>query len=326
MDEPPLRLFLQDHAEPRSHYARRDGNWITEPSWPSPNITPTQFVLGGDGSLSNEGGGPDAPLSISSPLWVGVHAGKWCSYARPGDQPGDQRRDDSGSLVFDTPPLETDVAIAGDARLRLTFRVDQLVAQVAARLVDVAPDGAGTRVSYGLLNLTHCDGHENPRPLEVGRDYSVEVPFKHVAQVFRTGHRIRLSLSTSYFPIAWPAPQRTQLTVLPGQSQLVLPVRAATDEAVLDFGAPRAGAPLDLTFDVAPKAEWTVTENAETGRIIIEVGTHEGDASITSHRFRHSADGRERYWFLPDDPTSAVGEVTWTHEISARWVARQDCD
>ena len=315
MDEPPLRLFLQDHAEPRSHYARRDGHWITEPAWPSPNVTRTPFALGSDGSLAAEGGLPDAPLSVTSPLWVGAHAGKWCSYAHPGDQPGDQRRDDSCSLVFETAPLDDDVAIAGDTRLRLAFRVDQPAAQVAARLVDVAPDGAGTRVSYGLLNLTHREGHELPRPLEPGRDYTVEVPFKHVAQIFRAGHRIRLSLSTSYFPIAWPVPERACLTVLPGQSQLLLPVRSPTDDNVPDFAPPRAGVPLDLAFEVAPRADWTVIEDGETGRITIEVSDHEGDASITSQGFRHSADARERYSVLPDDPTSAEGEVSWTHEM-----------
>ena len=46
---------------------------------------------------------PGGTLEINSPLWVGRHGGKWCSYAHPGDQPGDQRRDDAGSLTFDTP-------------------------------------------------------------------------------------------------------------------------------------------------------------------------------------------------------------------------------
>ena len=36
---------------------------------------------------------------------------------------------------------------------------------------------------------------------------------------------------------------------------------------------------------------------------------------INAHGFYHSAEGRERYSVLPDDPTSAEGEVTWTHEM-----------
>ncbi len=315
LDEPPLRLFLQDHAAPRSHYDHRDGRWITEPAWPSPNVTRTTFALGAEGDLGGVPDDEEARVSINSPLWVGVQAGKWCSYAHAGDQPGDQRRDDAGSLVFDTAPLESDMDIAGDARLTLTLQVDRPVAQVAARLVDVAPDGAATRVSYGLLNLTHRDSHEHPAPLEPGKTYTVEVPMKHVAQTFRAGHRIRLALSTSYFPIAWPAPEPVTLTVLTGQSQLDLPVRTPDGQTPRDLGTPRAGAPLDVTHDEPAQAEWRVTEDRDTGRVTIEVRDHEGGVRINAHDFYHSAEARETYAILPDDPASAEGEVTWTHEM-----------
>ena len=314
MDEPPLRLFMQDHATPRSQYARREGRWVTEPSWPSTNVTPTRLALGSDGTLSVDGGAT-APVAVKSPLWVGVEGGKWCSYDNAGDQPGDQRRDDAGSLVFETEPLERDIEIAGDARLKLAFQADRPVAQVVARLVDLAPDGAATRVSYGPLNLTHRNGHERPEPLEPGREYAVEVPFKHVAQTFRAGHRIRLSISTNYFPICWPAPEQVTLTVLPSGSALMLPVRADDGLPVEDFAPPRAAAPLDVTFDVPPTAEWRVTEDRDTGRVTVGVLNHEGAASIIPHGLHHSAEGRERYSVLPDDPTSASGEATWTHEM-----------
>ena len=316
MDEPPLRLYLQDHAAHRTHYAHRDGRWITEPSWPSPNVTRTRFALGSDGQMIRDGAGlPGAALTIRSPLWVGMQAGKWCSYAHPGDQPGDQRRDDAGSLTFQTAPLDEDLDIAGDARLTLALRADRPVAQVAVRLVDVAPDGAATRVSYGLLNLTHRDSHEQPAALEPGRDYVTEIPLKHVAQTFRRGHRIRLAVSSSYFPLAWPTPEPVTLTILPGQSQLDLPIRASDGLSVPDFAPPRAGRPLDATYHVAPAAEWNVDEDRCTGRITAQIRDHEGDAYISRHDLSHSAEGRERYSVLPDQPTSAEGEVRWTHEM-----------
>ncbi len=233
MDEPPLRVFLQDHAEPRTHYEMREGQWITEPSWPSPNVTQTTFALTADGRLGTSKAGGEEWLDISSPLWVGTQGGKWCSYAHIGDQPGDQRREDAGSLTFETEPLDAPLHMVGDANLTLTCRSDRPVAQVAVRLVDVAPDGAGTRVSYGLLNLTHRDSHEHPEPLTPGRTYTVEVPMKHVAQTFRAGHRIRLGLSTCYFPIAWPTPEPVRLSILPDQCALTLPVKTTppSDEA-----------------------------------------------------------------------------------------------
>ncbi len=315
MDEPPLRVFLQDHARPQTHYEQRDGYWITEPSWPSPNVVPTAFALGAQGQLSATGDLPAGWCDIASPLWVGRHGGKWCSYAHPGDQPGDQRRDDAGSLTFETAPLSEPMHMVGDPNLMLTFTVDQPVAQVAVRLMDVAPDGAATRVSYGLLNLTHRDGHEHPAPLVPGQSYTVDVPMKHVAQTFRAGHCIRLGLSTSYFPLAWPAPAPVTLQVDTGQTTLTLPLRTDRPEPAPAFAAPRAGPPLDVTFETPPQSEWVLSEDMDTGRLTIDVRDHEGAAHITEHGITHSAEGVEHYSILPDDPLSAEGVVTWTHEM-----------
>lgn len=315
MDEPPLRVFLQDHARPQTHYAQRDGYWITEPSWPSPNVVPTAFALGAQGQLSATGGLPSGRCDIASPLWVGRHGGKWCSYAHVGDQPGDQRRDDAGSLTFDTAPLPDPLHMVGDANLTLTFSVDQPIAQVALRLMDVAPDGAATRVSYGLLNLTHHDSHEHPEPLEQGCSYTVNVPMKHVAQTFRAGHRIRLGISTSYFPLAWPAPAPVTLRVDTGKTTLTLPLRTERPEPASAFTAPRAGQPLDVSFETPPESEWIMSEDAATGRLNIDLRDHEGAAHITEHGITHSAEGVEHYSILPDDPLSAEGSVTWTHEM-----------
>ncbi|MEX0760123.1 MAG: CocE/NonD family hydrolase, partial [Tistlia sp.] len=147
MEEPQLRLFLQHAAEPRSAYESRAGEWIAEPSWPSPNVERRHFRPSAAGGLAEampEAG--ETLRTIRSPLGVGLAAGKWCSYAVPGDQPVDQRADDAGSLVFETAPLERPLDIAGDARLELSVAADRPVAMVAARLVDVASDGQATRV------------------------------------------------------------------------------------------------------------------------------------------------------------------------------------
>ena len=315
MDEDPLRLFLQDHAEPRGHYAQRAGHWITEPAWPSPNIDRKTYTLGTDGRLGGDAQ-PDDRLHVASPLWVGSHAGKWCSYAKRGDQPGDQRREDAGSLVFETAPLAEETHIAGDATVTLTFHVDRPVAQVAARLMDVAPDGAATRVSYGVLNLTHRDSHETPEALVPGETYTAEIEMKHVAQSFRAGHRIRLGLSSCYFPIIWPAPEPVTLTLIPAQCALSLPIRTG-DLTVPDrFDPPRAAEPLPVDYDIEPHSGWSVTEDRDTGRVVVELFDHEGAALITPHELFHSADVRERYSVLPDDPLSAEGQVVWVHKMS----------
>ena len=133
--------------------------------------------------------GPEVPLSLRSPETLGLHAGRWCPYRLTPDLPLDQRLEDGGALTFDTDPLPERLEILGPPVADLEVAVDRPVALVAARLSDVAPDGAATRVSYGLLNLTHRESHEHPTALEPGRRYRVRVQLNDVAQAFPAGHR-----------------------------------------------------------------------------------------------------------------------------------------
>ncbi|PQO23483.1 peptidase S15 [Rhodobacteraceae bacterium WD3A24] len=318
MDEPQLTLYMQDHARPQGYYTHREGRWITEPAWPSPNIARTAFALGSDGRLAPEEDDdlPDAALTIASPLWVGLGGGKWCSYANPGDLPVDQRRDDAGSLVFETAPLAEPFEMAGDPDLTLCFSVDRPVALVAARLVDVAPNGAATRVSYGLLNLTHRDSHETPEALTPGEIYTVQVPFKHVAQTFRAGHRIRLSLSTNYFPLCWPAPEAVTMTVYPARCRFGLPARREADQPQPRFGPPRAATPLELVTDQPPAYEWQVVEDRSTGRFRVEILEHQGTSAIPAQGLTITSEGREIYEFDDHDHHSPRNRISWTHEFS----------
>ncbi|MGR3570532.1 CocE/NonD family hydrolase [Brevirhabdus sp.] len=320
MEEPQLRLYMQDHAAPTSQYTHRDGRWVEEPCWPSPNVARQRFVPGADGGLrpqtaanQPQGGVRD----IRSPLNVGIAGGKWCSYAKPGDQPVDQRRDDAGSLTFETAPLDAPLEIAGDAELELRFSVDRPVAQVAVRLVDVAPDGSATRVSYGLLNLTHRDSHETPEALVPGQVYTATVPFKHVAQTFREGHRLRLAISTSYFPVAWPAPQPATLSVQLDATRLVLPVRAPNAQpAPRDLGTPRGAAPMEAQVLAPAHADWQVTENLATGETCVTITDDEGAIRIADNGLTTGGQGQERYSFTAGDWHSVRGHVVWDLHMS----------
>lgn len=120
-------------------------------------------------------------LTIQSPLSVGQFAGKWCSYNAPPDLPYDQREEDGGSLVFDTDPFTERCEILGSPVLELSFASTAPVAMVAVRLSDVAPDGRATRISYGLLNLTHYKGHSEPERLVPGQRYQVAVQLNGMA-------------------------------------------------------------------------------------------------------------------------------------------------
>ena len=168
---------------------------------------------------------PSAPRSS----WASA-AGSWCGYGANADGPWDQRADDGMAVCFDTEPLSERLEILGAPVLTLEVSSDRPNAFLCARLCDVAPDGASLRVTYGLLNLAHRESHERPEPLEPGRRYPVRLQLNDIAHAFPPGHRIRLALSTTYWPIAWPSPQAATVTVLTAGSRLSLPVRAPRPE------------------------------------------------------------------------------------------------
>ena len=78
------------------------------------------------------------------------------------------------------------------------------------RLYDVAPDGCSKLVTRQLLNLTHRDGHEALRPLVPGERYTVTVQLDSIAHAFAPGHRLRVAVSTDYWPWAGPRPSRSR--------------------------------------------------------------------------------------------------------------------
>ena len=317
---------MQESVPPAAMYATRPGRWVAERAWPSPRITPRRYVLH-RARLALESG-PEVALSLRSPETVGLHAGRWCPYGLTPDLPLDQRLEDGGALTFDTDPLSERLEILGPPVADLEVAVDRPVALVAARLSDVAPDGAATRVSYGLLNLTHRESHEHPTALEPGRRYRVRVQLNDVAQAFPAGHRVRLALSTAYWPTAWPAPEPVTLTLYTGASALTLPVRPPdpADAALPPLPPVETAAPLPVTALAPPRTERVVRHDVVTGTATLDwiqdSGPHRyEDIDLTMHTV-----AADRFTIRPDDPLSARAEVTWTVRLARGDWQRRDPD
>ncbi|TVQ34540.1 MAG: CocE/NonD family hydrolase [Geminicoccaceae bacterium] len=308
--EPMLRVWMQASVPPTTSYVERPGRWVAEPTWPSPDITTATFGLA-PARLVRGAEAADVALTIQSPLTVGLFAGKWCSYAAGPDLAHDQRQEDGGALVFDSDPLTEDIEILGGVVAELVLAADQPIAMVAARISDVAPDGKATRVTYGLLNLTHRASAEHPAPLEPGQIYRVQVRLNDVAQNFPRGHRLRLALSSSYWPLAWPPPRSTRLTLMTGPSRLHLPIRAprAADASLRAFG-PAEGAPPERRRPLTPgRHEWIVQRNLASDVSTLEVINDHGTFEIAEIGLEVTHHSRETYTSRADDFTSARGEV-----------------
>jgi len=277
MVEPMLRVWMQESVPPKPFYKHRPGRWIAETQWPSPRITLQRHWLDMD-RLSNAAPTIKSQLDFRSPQTTGVDAGEWCGFGAPGEASLDQRGDDGCSLTFDSAPLRDRMEILGSPMVTLEVATDQPVAIIAVRLNDVAPGGASTRVTYGLLNLTHRDSHEHPQPWEPGKRYLINMTLNDVAYAFPPRHKLRVAISTSYWPIAWPAPLAVTASLFTGESFLDLPVRPsdAGDLALRPFEPPERAAAETTELRPAP-LQRIVERDRTTNETIYTVSSGGGD-------------------------------------------------
>ena len=289
LDEPMLRVWMQESVPPRPDYDQRPGRWVAETQWPSPRIAASPFSMGNGRLEAGDGKTPGGNLvPIASPLTAGLAGGRWCGFGKSPDLPFDQRLADGGSVVYDSAPLEDDFEILGAPLAELALSADGPVAMVAVRLSDLRPDGSVTRVSYGLLNLTQRESREHPEPLEPGKHYTVRVQLNDAAHHFARGHCIRLALSSNYWPIAWPPPQPVTLCLDEVASTFYLPVRPARDgdSQLPEFGAAETDTQFSKTQLEAPKKEHAIVHDLASGETRYEVLEDYG-------RLRHDDSGLE---------------------------------
>jgi hypothetical protein len=226
---------------------------------------------------------------------VGRCSGDWVPFGRGADQAGDQREDDLRSLLFETQPLESRTELLGAAIVTLELASDRPIANLAVRLCDVHPSGESLRISYGVLNLAHRDGHERPTALVVGDRYRVRLKLNDAGAVIPAGHKVRLALSTAYWPMIWPSPEPATLSIFAGTLDLPVRVAQATDALLSPLPRPESAPP-----------ERPTLSHRDHMRIerIDRIGLELGTASTS------------QYHVEPDDPLSAVADLQRTQTMS----------
>jgi putative CocE/NonD family hydrolase len=309
MAEPLLRSWLM-HSPPEAGLLDpAPGAWAAETAWPSPNVVTRSLHLAPATLAHTPGAGS---VEIATPETLGLAGGAWCPYGYEGDVPPDQAPDDAISACFDSADLSAPLTILGFPVLTVRVAADRPVASLVARLNDVAPDGTSVRVSYGVLNLTHRDSHAEPTPLVPGRVYSVRFALNAAGHVFAPGRRIRLALSTSYWPTLWPSPERATLTLDCAGSALDLPVRVAAreDDARVAFAPPQAapGAP----HTALREADRPRSITRQDGWLVIRAAKDRGAFRIDTHGMEVDSGGVETFRIRDGDPLSASLSSEWS--------------
>ena len=319
-NDPAYSVYLMDGVRPKTWYNSRSGRWINEYDWPKGPVLKSVYL--GQGNTLN----PD-PTRIndilSSPQTCGMSSGEYCAIWLGPEMPDDQRRDDALSLCYDSEQMGEDCDIVGAAKVKLRLKSDTPDGQVAVRLNHIHPDGASTRVTYGVLNLAQRDNHARANALPIGQEIEISFDLDHIAYRIPKGHKLRIAISNAYWPLLWPMPEASTLTISHGEVQLPISPHGADHER--HFPPPDAEEPWDIKQIRASDNQRQVTTDMKSGITTLEIIDDFGAVVDQQHGMVSGSVAREWWSVHPDDPLSARGKTHWTEERSrGDWVTRTE--
>jgi putative CocE/NonD family hydrolase len=193
----PVRLFVMG-----------ENVWRDENEWPLARARPTAYYLRSNGDAAEAG-----RLSEEPPP-AGEAADRYDYDPRdpvvienfevmgPRDRSGLETRRDL--LVYTTPPLAGDVEVTGPVSARLWIASSAVDTDFMVMLLDVHPDGRAYNVmpiEAGVLRARYRESQAAPRLLTPGEPVEITIGDMVTSNLFRRGHRIRLHVTSSRFPV-----------------------------------------------------------------------------------------------------------------------------
>jgi predicted acyl esterase len=256
-NDPRLVIYMQHWHPPDPNLTEVPGEWRREDAWPPSTAQNTTLFFQGNHTLSDSVAKPQKHELKYVPT-IGVEAGFWW-----GELLSDPRPVDAFSLVYDSQPMENELAILGRPRALLQASATATQANWFARLSDVAPDGTVTQITGAGLNGAQRESMTNPRDLEPNKIYPLNIEMHLTSWVFPKGHRIRVAISNALWPMVLPTPYPMTTSLdLGGESgsRLVLPVVPVGGRPAPQFSAPE---PMERRSDIKSEGfpwpgEWTV--------------------------------------------------------------------
>ncbi|MBF4614976.1 CocE/NonD family hydrolase [Curtobacterium sp. VKM Ac-1376] len=316
--DPALRAWINEGEPPAAYYEARRGRWVGAEAWPSSatheRILPFAALRGGD----------LGPVVVRSPQHTGADAGRFFPFGNATDLPPDQREEDGRSVCFDL-PVGNAFDLLGNVLVRLSVTSDQPRATLTVRLCDVAPDGSSTLVTRGVLNASKRDGMDRDDPLVPGTTVELPVRLVSTGHRFAAGHRLRIAVSSSYWPWVWPHGTVATVTIDPSASSVTLPTWTRTTDDGVVFAGPARSDPLvvERVAQSEPLPQRTVTQDVETGEWTLDVDPGYGGGRVYPDGLVFTEDARETYRIRSDDPTSARATSRWAIGLTKPdWSAR----
>jgi hypothetical protein len=202
--EKPVKIFVMGKNE-----------WRDEDDWPLVRAKSMRYYLhstgsganglAGNGILSTVAPGEEkADQYVYDPAdAVPTIGGPLCCGALPtGIGPEDQRPAETRAdvLVFTTPAFAKDFEVTGPVTLDLYVSSSAVDTDFTGMLVDVWPNGFAQNLTSGILRMRYRNSQEKPELANPGETYHITVDLWGTSNVFLTGHKLRLEVSSSNFP------------------------------------------------------------------------------------------------------------------------------
>jgi len=197
MDAPPVRLFVMG--------ANR---WRDEEEWPLRRAQMVDFYLRSSGDAGSPGKRGSLTRSHSTDKLPDHYTYDprdpiMTLYNENGhDEPHDLRLLDHRRdvLVYETEPLEQDTEITGYPVVTLFASSTAPDTDFIVKLVDVHPDGFAQSLCYGIVRARFRNGFETPELMKPGEVYEFSIELLPTSNLFKSGHRVRVDISSSDFP------------------------------------------------------------------------------------------------------------------------------
>jgi uncharacterized protein len=189
-----------DKEKPVRYYAMGANQWREADSWP-PAARSVSLYLGwndeGERFLGSRAADSGHLTVVSDPAAPVINP-----YDSSGahDYRGLSSRKDV--LSFDSPPLEHDLEATGPIRADIYLSCKCRDTDLWVRILDVAPNGSALNVMSPGLDVLRAS-YRNPIHRELlapGKVYEMKLASLMTSNVFLKGHRIRVQISTTFFP------------------------------------------------------------------------------------------------------------------------------
>ena len=223
VNEAPITLYVQG-----------ENVWRDEQEWPLARTEWTPLYLQSQGDAKSANG--EGKLSFGVPKDDGAESdsfqydpanpvqAKGGTFLNNGiaagifEQSSIENREDV--LVYTSAALDKDLEITGPVAMKLWASTSAVDTDFTAKLVDVTPEGQAFNICDGVTRLRFR--REKPGLVKPGEEQEVDIELSPTSYVFKVGHKIRLQVSSSNFPLFDPNPNTGKSLLTDSSNEMVV--------------------------------------------------------------------------------------------------------